>query len=730
MTTIQTKLVISGTSHDVYPVFGEDVSLNRQRESGEMYFTEELEGTFKFVGKDFDLIESQTISTQMLFEVYRVENGVSTLFATTTFYKTDCVLDYDSKICEVKMTANDLSSLLRDGLDKTFNLVKLAPKLEQTQVKIRPIWQFYMLGDDKITNVIGNMSYELNVDSVVENETELQNTYNFRSSLNCLYYSYKNAIGYTNVSAEGKYWGVEGSNQFIGLSGFQLNLVFTGYMNVCYWSLSNGVDWLHSQEYPNAEEARAEFSIPMGGQVGGQETHGLLSKNQRFIYSRILNSLEGQDRHIGNDIYQDNLNYTKTFGVAFPTTRIIMSTGVSDEPTEWGLASNGKYFTKPVIQDGGDYDKPNVIPIGYNMWGEVSFWIVSDVALWNTYMYATKPVNIQHTIRIEDAISVLLEEIDPSIHFEADASYSEFLFGSYPFGIGSAGRHIVITPITNIKKTYYSQAAQRGDITLGQILEMLKGAYGLYWWVEEDANHLRKLRIEHMRYFRNGGSYSGDARSVIDGGDLTTIYHPRNGKPWSFGQNKISFNKEKLPERYEFSWGDDCEESFNASAIEVLSEGVTKGQVERVNISNFIPDLDLIISAPNALSDDLYAVYEVSNTGKQTYAQWIDIGDSSSEGIHIDIQNTFMSFIFLIPHYHFYNLSGDRARFYGIEYTIENGGIQGLIREKKQSVTFPCSIEAARTQGLVKTDMGEGEIRKISLNLSSLMAQADIYYDI
>ena len=65
--------------------------------------------------------------------------------------------------------------------------------------------------------------------------------------------------------------------------------------------------------------------------------------------------------------------------------------------------------------------------------------------------------------------------------------------------------------------------------------------------------------------------------------------------------------------------------------------------------------------------------------------------------------------------------------------TIEvNGTIRtadGIQRSKKQEVTFPSGDDDPDVLKLVKTDIGNGEYDKLSVNISSRMVKATLKYD-
>ena len=87
---------------------------------------------------------------------------------------------------------------------------------------------------------------------------------------------------------------------------------------------------------------------------------------------------------------------------------------------------------------------------------------------------------------------------------------------------------------------------------------MLRDMYGCYWFVDEQ----NRLRIEHIQWFKNGGSYDGEP---VVGINLTKIFNVRNSKDWAYCTNEVKFKKEDMAARYEYDWMDEFGD--------VLSEG-------------------------------------------------------------------------------------------------------------------------------------------------------------
>ena len=130
---------------------------------------------------------------------------------------------------------------------------------------------------------------------------------------------------------------------------------------------------------------------------------------------------------------------------------------------------------------------------------------------------------------------------------EGTEEYSRFLYGANR-PLGNYNFTLLLTQKTNVTNGDYDRPAQKAPITLQQVTNMLRDCFRCYWYIENN-----KFKIEHIQFFRNGGSYN----SANIGVDLTKLQNIRNGKNWSFAKNSWSFDKADMPERYQFEWMDD-----------------------------------------------------------------------------------------------------------------------------------------------------------------------------
>ena len=235
---------------------------------------------------------------------------------------------------------------------------------------------------------------------------------------------------------------------------------------------------------------------------------------------------------------------------------------------------------------------------------------------------------------------------------------------------------------------------------------MLRATCQLYWFIDS----YNRLRIEHITWFRNGGNYAQQNPLI----DLTSILSPMSRKNWSFGQNTFEYDKSALSKRYEFSWHEECSEAFDGFPIDIKNKYASKGNTEKSQATNFISDIDLIMSAPDALGDDSFALIG-TDTSKRCPIQSIGNFGMDFVAPTYKMQNPYLSFYYTELAYWLYNVSGNKAT--TSDYKKRNGNdgrlwVYAVKRAKKQSVKFPISPNKAGKEGLITTALGTGEWTK------------------
>ena len=730
MKDVNIKLKINGvyTQNDVHPVFGDDIKINISREENQIFKREKIEGTFKFEGNEFDLIYQCSIFTKFTLEIYREDVYVG----SADFIRTDCEFNLDDRICSVKLTTKDIYEKILNGYENKYNLVKLAPQRESVTLTKRAVLQFYVRGENVVTNVVGGVHYEQSCKAVYD-AGELRDTYHFGGYLP-LSYIYINSL--IDVDApfyiSGRYFVDEATasgrtiiyiNEKNSRYRIQLTYMSTEWLLILLDNTSNAT--LASVSIPSVQSGSQVITFKKAGSSGGNYASGTFNSDGD-LYCRVLlpkSFDKSYQRSMDDDITDYDSNYPYVDSVSLdrfaPKTKMVVDK--SNAPTEWGIDSDGEYFVYPTLN--ADQQKKGVspIPIGQSHWERMSSWLLSDDDVNNLVDGFYDTFILKDSYPIWSAIAVLLNEIDDTITFEGTQDYSMFLYLSrtnpyiYSYDFPSHRNALHITPISNIKKTFYEQAAQRGEISLKQILDMLRNVYNCYWFIDSD----KRLRIEHIVYFKNGNSYS--AEKPTPSIDVTIKKNLPTKESWGFAQNAFEYETDKCPARYEFKWGDKCTYPFVGEPIDVKDIYLDASRKESVGIENFLADIDYIVSNPSEVSDDLFAVFEANKLTKKVDILDVRLNDLSPK---YKIQNPYLSMIVAEQYYYPFDLSGWKA--YAGKYGLDVYKTKGI---KKQTLSCPLSLAEMRSIGIIRTELGNGTIDKLDAEINTLYAKNTIYYE-
>lgn len=730
MKDLNIKLKINGvyTQNDVHPVFGDDIKINISREENQIFKREKIEGTFKFVGNEFDLIYQCSIFTKFTLEIYREDVFVG----SAGFIRTDCEFNLDDKICSVKLTTKDIYEKILNGYDSKYNLVKLAPQRESVTLTKRAILQFYVRGEKVVTNVVGGVHYEQSCKEVYD-ASELKDTYHFGGYVPLSYINIKNVIDVTAPrDILGRYFfdastvggkGIIYLNENNSRYRIQLTNLGTEWFLLLIDSTTNTN--LASVTIPSTQSGSQNITFVKTGGGGENYASGTFN-SEGDLYCRVLlpkhfgNSYQ---RSMNDDITDYDSNYPYVSSVLLDQFALKMKMVVdkSNTPTEWGIDSNGKYFVYPTLNADQQKKGSSPIPIGQSHWERMSSWLLSDDDVNDLVDDFDDTFVLKDSYPIWSAIAVLLKEIDDTITFEGTQDYSMFLYLSetnlhiYSYDFPSHRNALHITPISNIKKTFYEQAAQKGEISLKQILDMLRKVYNCYWFIDSD----KRLRIEHIVYFKNGNSY--DVEKPTPSIDVTTKKNLPTGESWGFAQNTVGYETNKCPARYEFKWGDNCTYPFVGEPIDVKDIYLDASKKESVGIENFLADIDYIVSNPSEVSDDIFAVFEVNKSTKKVDILDVRLNDLSPK---YKVQNPYLSMIVAERYYYPFDLSGWRA--YAGKYELDVYKTKGI---KKQTLSCPLSLAEMRSIGIIRTEIGNGTIDKLDAEINTLYAKNTIYYE-
>lgn len=732
MEDITIKLLINGvgTASVVHPVFGDNVNIKFDREQGQVFRREKIDGTFKFYGADFNLIYGCSIYTTFSLQIFR--EGV--LIGTADFLRTDCEFNLDDGVCEVKLTTKDKYEKFLAAYNNTYNLVKLAPERESVVFTKRAVLQFYVKGENVVTNVVGGVSYEQPC-SEVQEESDLRNKYFFGGYIPISYieiYRILDNTSLVDVAILGVYeieYSTGGGAAFLYVNKknprYRIQLTeVTGVMMILMDSESGKI--LASCDTGNIQIGTQDLIFYKSGGTGTSfASFRFHCDGELFCRLLVPYGASGAfERSMDADITEYDQNYPYVIKMALDrfANKIKVISHKSTSPTEWGTDSSGKYFESPSFSLAERMAGRVSIPIGQSHWERMSAWILPDEDNYNFIDDYDLEASLKDAYPLWSAIRVMLNEIDPSLSFGNTPEYSQFLFGTdgnsqhlISYNSPAYRGNIYISPITNVKKTFYEQAAQKGDISLKQILDMLRNFYQCYWWIDDD----NRLRIEHIIYFKNGNTY--ERESPVASIDITDNHSLPTKESWGFAQNTIAFDTSKHPSRYEFSWGDKCTYPFTGEPIDVKDKYLKSSKKESVSVSNFISDIDYIFTNGGSVSNDIFAVFEADKSSGKVRIADVRLNDESPR---YRLQNAYMSFLFAERNYYPYDLSGWRAMAGKTAFEV--------YRTKeiaKQSLSCPLTLEEMRSIGIIRTELGNGIIDKMSAEISTLFAKNTILYE-
>ena len=808
------ELTIGETTERCYPIYKDDLAKDFELQSNQQFFRAKLSGKLTFESVDYDRIVAAAFDTQFLLEIFISYNAGQTWtsYWSGTFWKTDCDFDGDAKTVQVTPTVNDQYNDILAGLDKEYNLIELAPEIVEIKADKRPMVQVYVPGQSVIGCFLSGMWWEQEAEPESD-ETKLVNTFRFALNKSLLM---GDVSGTTSPQLP---------DVFIGtISGSKFNLLqqgtqdFTnGDYTLRYYFAGGGGGVTQRFQILRSSDSTVLWEYSYSGGIiqidslpatvtltpvanSGASGNVVLYLHEMPVYSRFVcdtAQVSGIDTYPipADDIVENNRNYTRVIGYYFPDT-IYFSKSLTSTPNQWGLYQPGQYYQPPYL-----YWNPELFPVARNAWGRVSIWFTFSAFDWIVEESGRQSFTIRHAYPISSVISVLLAKIAPGITHAATTDYSQFLYGTNLIGITQT---LLITPKSNLVTSGYDQPAQKAPITLGDVFNMLRDCFRCYWFVDDD-NH---LHIEHIQYFRNGGSYSN---SPVVGIDLTTQQVPRNGKPWAFARNQFKFDKPEMAARYQFGWMDDVTQLFEGFPIDIISKYVNPDNIEQIDVSKFTSDIDYILLNPGEISKDGFAllaaiekneleqnenytlngnqsvvfrspvpqnwkgiivkivanldsgsgfmrvysgdeyvqrnfiagtnyinlpidinargIYLYGTAGSVLSVSYIGIGNLilpyfnyQIDGNDHILQNAYVAFC-LLQQYYAYDMPGRNYAINGVQMVA-----QGIKKLKNQTIRFPVLTDPDLVE-LVKTNLGNGVIEKLSINLSSRNANASLRYD-
>lgn len=699
----------SGESFDCRPVYGDDLAKEFERESNQQFFRAKLSGKLTFQGSDYAQIAAAAFDTKYYLEIMiSYDGGIGwSSYWWGSFFKTDCEFDADAGTVRVTPTVVDQYDAVLAGMEKEYNLIDLAPEIVSVEMDKRPMIQVYIPGQSVVGCFLSGMWWGQECSPVTNTDT-LKNRYFFAKNVTARVIQ----ITPTNTSTLPSLVYERNPSD-----NYYFDFVSDGYRFLCYWG--GTVIWqvISADDPTMVWERRASGLAPLMpynvtlSPGPGSTAEGTIKLNIRDIdvYARYVldvTTFAGEPTYQlpSEDLVANNRNYSRAIGYAVSDV-IYFSDRLTNTPTSWGIYQPGQYYLPPDISGREFY------PVARSAWSQLSIWFSRSNIDWAAEPAGRAQFTLKDAYPLWSVISVLLRKIAPGITHANSPVYSDFLYGSNN-PIMNVPQTLLITPKSNVINAGYDQPAQKAMITLKEVMDMLRDCFRCYWYIDSRG----RFCIEHVQYFMDGGGYGF---RPLFGINLTREIVSRNGKRWAFARNQYQFDKPAMAARYEFGWMDEVTQVFEGYPIDIISQFVDPDNIEQVSIARFTSDVDYILLNPEAISKDgfvlLSAVYSGGAYRLPYYNFNFDNGD------HI-LQNAYVAFIYL-QRYYAYDMPAPNYEING-----ESMQAEGVKKLKLQEIRFPALRDPNMFE-FVKTDIGNGMIQKLSVNLSSRNAKATLMYD-
>lgn len=719
--------------HAINPVY-KKLTKKYAKESNQKFFRQSLEGDITMLNNDYKLIHEASIDQKMIFFVDKLNNttGKWYNYCKSRFSKTDCKFDISRKKCQPKFTIFDRYNTVLDGYENTYDLIKLTPAISKIDMYKRPLLQIYIAGENTISNYLGGTYWEADVNEIIDDKDLLINKYYFSlinsgnefevegstiSDVNGLYVGvngvWKNNKGYTCTVDPSP---IYAPNDSIYPNRHKIELSRDSDNEVLYRGEADYVFIEDNDTYIEGTHQIVLDAAKTFSHIGFARFKNVIAYH---VYQRLLCDVDAVNNidtyNIPTDDFvSDNRNYKKCIGIS--TGNIHISLETSDKPTKYGVNDYNKYFTNKSIYDATGL-RP--LPICRNSWANASLWYTYNDNEYNVWEASLrKRYILKDSYSIAAVIKALLAKIDPSLIHKETEAYSRFLYGNTQLApIKWDNFKVYITQKTNILKGQYDQAAQKAEITLKSVMDMLRDCFRCYWFIEGN-----NFRIEHISYFINGGSYNSGANTQIN---FTKLIDQFNRIHASYFQSELEYDKSELAKRYEFSWMDDVTELFGPVNIDVHANYVQQDKTDEIIASNFSSDVDFMLLNPSNFSDDGFALLCPIKVNNRLTLPIItsSLIDENGRNYEMTAQNWYASWPYLVDFYKYdmpaYNVDVDVL------------ATPMIVNKIKKCMNHTIELAAAEDPDelmLIETAFGDGTIEEISVNLDTRLTEIKLSY--
>ena len=590
-----------------------------------------MEGKLTFLRKDYDWMMAQPFDGTFKLTIQSSNDGGATWqnYLEGTFSRANLEIDEDNQ----NVVLNGLNeggeyNAIENGKDEEYDLMKIVPdgEVKEVQGQVHPA---LAMVDYNTTNIehsdvfcksaITSDGYDSKHPDSGYNEGERvvsNNDWNFRG----IFAEAKRKTD-SNADANGYYAGqlyyhtgstpgidyylygrLDGPNGYYMIMGWDFYEVHQ--QNITRRSLT-----LYDSNNSEIEEVWCGGPSELHDRVSpASMIFGYVTVYTHYIRATLLTQDGGNADNVldTGDYYQRMAAFNNQDGglsIAITTNTVEQPNGHRLVPGTGGQGTTPQYFAPPD-------ETAHWIPLCEYEWQYASMWYTIVPSVANGLLDTTKIGSFRWTRcwTLGTCIDRLLRKItNNKVTFDQSEAGSEFLYSTVnPLTQGEPFEYLFTQKSNVMRPSLGGESASRCIVRLNWFLEFLRNALNCYWWLEERNGGTYAFRVEHVEWFRRGGSYTGQMDAQINLTEIKPLRNfPRNGeaaKRLDDQLHKYNYEMNVMTEKYLFSWqGDGGSDAFKGNPMWFKAGWVEKGTSESKEVDNIFADLSWLML--NAGSD-------------------------------------------------------------------------------------------------------------------------------
>ena len=609
------------------PLHGDDLSVAIDMEADQWYRKRKLESKLTFVRGDYGWIMARPFDGTFKLSIQSSTDGGATWqnYLEGTFSRANLEIDEDNQSVMLDgLNEGGEYNIIENGKDEEYDLMKVIPDSEAKEVQgqVHPALAMVDYNNSSInhsdifcdaaTTAAGydskhpdsgyNDGEEVTSDDswllmgiYAEAKVEMKDAYAAANGLYCGILNYR-----TETPIE-----TQGGIHYKSIYGYLYrNDNSDYYFEILPQKVSSTVEIVSrihgfNINYPCILATKETYAFsPAYGESGENSWFKKVSAYFHYIRATLLTQSGGNADNVldTGDYYKRMAAFNNQDGglsMAITTNTVEQPNGHRIVPGTGDAGSIPQYFAPPD-------ETNNWIPLAEDNWQYASMWYTIVPSVSNGLLDPSKVGTFRWSRcwTLGTCIKWLLKKItNNKVVFDESVSGSEFLYSAEnPVTQGEPFEYLFTQKSNVMRPSNGGESAARCIVRLDWFLDFLRNALNCYWWLEERNGGTYAFRVEHVEWFRRGGSYTGQMNAQFN---LTEIKTLRNfirrgvaAKRLDDDLHKYSYEMSGMSEKYTFSWqGDGGSDDFKGNPMFFKAGWIEKGTSESHEVNNVFADL-------------------------------------------------------------------------------------------------------------------------------------------